>query len=136
MSAPVLEHGGCGKSIAGLGDLYERYEGRPVMLKLVQASIVLGFLAWNIAEQWTPNPMVPGIIGAGVAYLVTLMWMKIEDWRSALRRRELRRISAAIAACASVRTDEHPRYDALRLDAGRVQPGQLRRLGNPVRGRE
>lgn len=103
------------------------------MLKLVQASIVLGFVAWNIQDAWTPNPLVPGILGAMVAYLVTLVWMKVGDWRSALRRRELDRIKADLMACAGIGRNDHAGDDPLSLSGPRVEARQLGRPRDPVR---
>jgi len=41
---------------------------------LIQCLIIFAVCASNIHYQWTPNPLLPGVIGVGCAYLVTRLW--------------------------------------------------------------
>lgn len=43
------------------------------MWTLIQGSIVAAFVVWNQHDHWTPNPLVPGVVGMVVAYLFTLI---------------------------------------------------------------
>jgi hypothetical protein len=52
-----------------------------MLWRLFQAAIVIGFITWNAVAQWTPNPLVPGILGLIVAELLTAGISKLLDWR-------------------------------------------------------
>lgn len=39
-----------------------------------QLCIVVAVVFSNIAWQWTPNPLLAGLAGVGLAFLVTFFW--------------------------------------------------------------
>jgi hypothetical protein len=43
---------------------------------LLQSSIIFAVMATNIHWHWTPNGYIPGLIGVGLAWLLTrlLIW--------------------------------------------------------------
>lgn len=48
---------------------------------IFQALIIFAVVSSNIHYQWTPNGYLAGIIGVGVAYLVTLLINKLRPSR-------------------------------------------------------
>jgi hypothetical protein len=52
--------------------------------RLFQIAIVVGFITWNAVAQWTPNPLVPGILGLIAAELLTAGITRLLDWRRRL----------------------------------------------------
>lgn len=47
------------------------------MWLLFQASIIGAVCVSNVYWPWTPNKILPGLIGVGLAYLVTLLCWKL-----------------------------------------------------------
>lgn len=41
---------------------------------LIQAVVIFAVVSSNIAHQWTPNSYLAGIIGIGLALLLTVSW--------------------------------------------------------------
>ncbi len=41
------------------------------MFYLLQSLIMFAVIASNIAYRWTPNPWIPALLGAGLAYGLT-----------------------------------------------------------------
>lgn len=55
-----------------------------MLWRLFQSAIVVGFLMWNAGAQWTPNPLVPAILGLITAELLTAGISKLLDLRRRL----------------------------------------------------
>ena len=51
-----------------------------MLWKLFQIAIVAAVLFSNVHWQWTPNPLVAGLIGVGVAYLVTRLALGVYSY--------------------------------------------------------
>jgi uncharacterized membrane protein YgaE (UPF0421/DUF939 family) len=51
------------------------------MWYVIQALIVFAVMASNVHYQWTPNPLLAGIIGFGAAWLVTWLAFKLRPAR-------------------------------------------------------
>lgn len=49
------------------------------MWKLIQYLIVSGMVMSNVHWQWTPNPYVAGLLGVGVAFVVTMVVVRLAD---------------------------------------------------------
>jgi hypothetical protein len=89
---------------------------RAMMWGLFQVAIFFGFITWNIADPWTPNPLVPCVIGAIVAHLATEWGVKLSDW--------LRRLFARPVLVGGP-TDDQVGNDGLSLRTPRIE---LRKL--------
>jgi hypothetical protein len=85
-----------------------------MLWRLFQGSIVVGFLMWNAGAQWTPNPLVPAVLGLIAAELLTAGISKLLDWRRRL-----------VPMLVSHPADDQVGDDRLRL---RVAGGELRDL--------
>ena len=62
---------------------------------LIQGTIVIAVVCSNIYFEWTPNKMLAGLVGVGLAALVTFTAIGVADLRAraraiAERRRDLR----------------------------------------------
>lgn len=55
-----------------------------MLWRLFQSAIVIGFVTWNAVDQWTPNPLVPGVLGFIAAELLTAGISRLLDWRRRL----------------------------------------------------
>lgn len=51
------------------------------MWRLFQLSIVIGLVTWNAVDEWTPNPIVPAVLGFIAAELLTAGISRLLDWR-------------------------------------------------------
>ena len=57
------------------------------MLYFIQAVIIFAVCWHNAVYHWTPNILLPGLIGVGLAYLVTRVYWELQiRWRA---RREI-----------------------------------------------
>lgn len=84
-----------------------------MMWRLLQATIFFGFIAWNIADPWTPNPLVPCVIGAITAHIVTELCVRLADW---LRRPLTRPVLVGCPADDQVGNDRlSPRTPGIEL---------------------
>lgn len=93
-----------------------------MLWRLFQSAIVIGFLMWNAGAQWTPNPLVPAVLGLITAELLTAGISKLLDWRRRL---------FPVFVC-------HPAHDqvtddGLRLGASGGQLSDLPKLSNRLR---
>jgi hypothetical protein len=95
-----------------------------MMWKLFQATIFFGFITWNIASPWTPNPLVPALIGAITAHIVTELCVKLSDWSRRLFARTV---------LVSRPADNQIGNDGLCPLAPRVEFSDLLQLGDRVR---
>jgi hypothetical protein len=95
-----------------------------MMWHLFQAAIFFGFIAWNIADPWTPNPLVPGVLGAITAHLATEWGVKLTDW---LRRLLTHPVFVGGPA------DNQVGHDRLSLRTPRIELRKLLQLRDRVR---
>jgi len=51
------------------------------MYFLLQSLIIFAVVASNIAYQWTPNRILPGLLGVGMAVLLTACWNGLSKQR-------------------------------------------------------
>jgi hypothetical protein len=90
--------------------------------RLFQSAIVIGFLMWNAGAQWTPNPLVPTVLGLIAAELLTAGISKLLDWR--------RRLFPVLVGHTA---DDQVGDDRLRLGIARGELRDLPKLLNRIR---
>jgi hypothetical protein len=93
-----------------------------MLWRLFQSVIVVGFLMWNAGAQWTPNPLVPAILGLIVAELLTAGISKLLDWRRRL-----------VPVLVGHPTDDQVGDDRLRLGVSGGELSDLPKLLNRLR---
>ena len=57
------------------------------MWKLIQVSIVVGFVYWNMLSGWTTNMYLPVLIGIMVAFVVSKICLDLRLWWASPRKR-------------------------------------------------
>ena len=57
------------------------------MWKIIQGSIVVGFVYWNMLAEWTTNMYLPVLIGVMVAYVLSEICFDLRLWWTSPRKR-------------------------------------------------
>jgi hypothetical protein len=55
--------------------------------KLIQGSIVAGFVYWNMLAGWTANMYLPVLIGMMFAFVISEICFDLRMWWASLRKR-------------------------------------------------
>lgn len=54
--------------------------GKGWLMRAIQITIVMATAATNIYWPWTPSPILPGLLGVGLAWIATVFPLKVRLW--------------------------------------------------------